>query len=392
MNKPKSSVMASDVTVSSFVTYLRRRRWTRVTHPNERLLVFSGGRTDSGKAVELVLPANDSFDDAKRLLSSALSTLAVVERLSVSDLANAMKFLGTDRLHKRLIISDDRDVSVPLNMAHEVVSSLRMLFSQAATQEEERRPFVSGVTTAGTDFVEQCRFGHTFRGSFGFVVESPLPAALQLDAFVDSPEVSRPDPPLPRRIIERIALGLKNLNEVEKTKDLAYLVERYETGLNANICETLATLVERVHEVEIEYSFAWSTEWPRDEALVDTGPFRLSRTAAVHLRQAAEMLRGKKQEPVEEEIVGRIIQLRSLAIPELDENEPDLFNKDRTVVIQRKLDTQRPQSVHLSLGPDDYKQACDFHKEGKTVTVLGKLVRPGRLWILQDARKFGVKA
>ena len=86
------------LSVPALISYLERTGWVRVDHPNKRIILFEGPPDDEGQPLQLVLPSDQSFDDAKvRLAESVglLSTLlqvspeAVVQRITDTELATS---------------------------------------------------------------------------------------------------------------------------------------------------------------------------------------------------------------------------------------------------------------------------------------------------------------
>ena len=70
-------------------------------------------------------------------------------------------------------------VSVRLDIAEAFLKNAKGLLAAAATTEVSPKPFFGRVTKAAVVYSDDCRFAHTFRGSFGFAIESPVEANLR---------------------------------------------------------------------------------------------------------------------------------------------------------------------------------------------------------------------
>lgn len=84
--------------VSEVVRYLRQNHWTAISHPSPRLLVFEKGFDDQGKAIQIVLPSKDDYEDTPYLLAKAVNLLSVLESVSLQEIVNAIEtsfYVGT---------------------------------------------------------------------------------------------------------------------------------------------------------------------------------------------------------------------------------------------------------------------------------------------------------
>lgn len=54
------------------ISYVQRTGWKRVSHPNQKLMVFQGPTDDLGQPIQLVLPQSTHLWDSAILLASTL--------------------------------------------------------------------------------------------------------------------------------------------------------------------------------------------------------------------------------------------------------------------------------------------------------------------------------
>src|ERR1017187_10294241 len=259
MLQPGGSVRVQDLAL-----YLRKLRWQRVQHPNERLLVFEHGADDD---LKIVLASSDDYDDSPGLIRNALELLAETQSVDIQQIVRAVHAIDRDILAVRFVGPQASSAGLRLDTATTLVLQLRDLLAYAACVEESPRPYFVRATSIGRQYTQSCIFGHTFPGSFGFTIESPTGPA-PLSAPADTPQ------PFERRVVTRVLRGINDLRQALLSGEPELLVAGYETGLNANLCEVLEETLKHADDAEMEYSVAWSPEWPVPDELRGVGPVR----------------------------------------------------------------------------------------------------------------------
>jgi hypothetical protein len=156
------------------------------------------------------------------------------------------------------------------------------------------------------------------------------------------------------------------------------LVDRYETGLNANLCELLEETLKQTEETEIEYSVTWSPEWAVAADLRDIRGVRLEPRAVSFLGAAARQMR-RLEESTTRTIEGKVVALQSDASA-VDEESASDFEQVATILWEEQRG--RKLRVRVALDALGYAQACDAHKLGLTVRVTGTLEKVGKFWKL----------
>ncbi len=71
--------MLAGLTISRLADYLESTGWHRVSHPNERIILFEGKQDDNGEAIKVVILRDESFKDLNFRLAEAINLLSVVE-------------------------------------------------------------------------------------------------------------------------------------------------------------------------------------------------------------------------------------------------------------------------------------------------------------------------
>ncbi len=366
------------IRVEDLTAYLARRGWHRKVEQRERYLIFVGPSADDGTPITMIVPQSNYLDDSSRRLAEALEQLSAVEDRSVEELVQAIKSLDKDLLRVRVLTGPSEFGSLSFDVALGLVEGLRDFLSAAAVTEEAPRPYFAKATAAGRRYLEHCRFGQTFSGSFGLTIESPVTltapyAATKRDFAV----------PFERRVMLRLARALAATQDAVLSGDVAPLAEGFLSGLSANMCDALLEMPQEIRDIEIEYSIVWSPELKAPDDISAGAPIRFGPKSYSYLEAAARMLRVQQSKDVA--VRGRVIQLRSETAP-LDEDED--VNDERMITILWEQAEAPQMRVRVSLDAASYKAACDAHKEGRIVSVNGKLEKQGKFWTLMSPHDF----
>ena len=348
----------------------------------ENVLIYEGPVDDINRPAKIVLPINETFEDVPSRIAKALKLLSAIEDCTVHDIEETVMSLGSDFFRQRIITSSNIS-TIPLAMANKVISTLSALVSYSACLEEEVQPFFAKGRSIGKKILEKCRFGQTFIGSFGLALEMPMTPALS----ENSAQI-----PFERRVMTRIAQGMLTIRQAVQEADVEILVKDYKLGFNANLYETMMDLVSSIQDHQMEFSFAWSPEYDVPEKLKTTRNIRFSSESALpFLESAAKTLR-RSSESQDTTIVGRIVQLRDdNKISGEDLDDPGASdNGYRMIVIEWETEKGKPALIRASLSSEEYKVACDAHRDGKFISLRGKPEKSGKYFILTQPTDFKV--
>jgi hypothetical protein len=328
--------------------------------------------------VELVLPRDINAPDFRSRMEGAIRTLSELQERSPEEIIADVRAVGFDVVRSRIQDTLVQDDTVLLAIAANYIEGVKGLLAATATTELEPTPYFLRVKKEASEYADGCHFGHTFRGSFGFTIESPVvrnvaPLLFDLEQT----------PPFERRVIQRLARGLSDISEAVQRDEPDVIVKDLSSGFSANACEQFANLVEETAHTGMSFSFSFSPEWPPAPDLLQKREFQVGPQHVDITRAAARSLRAQ---PVrgEEQVFGRIIRLQSQADPS------DLLTPtgEREVVIQWSNEDLGDILVRVRLTPHDYLAAIEAHRNGRPVRLRGTLERKGRLWILSNPTDF----
>jgi hypothetical protein len=362
--------------------FLCRKGWKLVEYPNPDLLVFAPSEEDQDD-LSVVLPANQQFVDYPARLRDCVRLLANIYDVDPQTIVHNIAHWDRDVLKIRLQSPRESEQLLPLDYASQMISKYRDFVAFAAATEIEPRRFFAKLTGGGRKFVEKCMFGHTFVGSFGLTIECPLDLKPELP-FPNVP----PPRPFRRAVIERIATGYSDVASSVQNDDPGILVRNHRAGFSGNMCDILADIYEISDGRTISQRIIWAPELHPPEHLVNAErPITLDQRSYDVLKAASEALQTVDEPDEDKVIVGRITRLRSEK-PPLNTQEFELAS--RTIVILWEIEKQQPLHVHIELPLELYRQACDAHKNGKKIRILGKPLKVGKFWSLFDHHDFEV--
>lgn len=364
------NVAVRRASLESIRRYLQLKGWHESSTRSEKTSLFTLTVGDNDK-IEMPLPTRRDFSDSERLIADALRTLSQLDDRKAPQVLDDINSIGFDRI--RSIIPDDlvRSDTIDLNIASDFINRARQLITTTATTELEPSAFFGRVTKEAVAYTDRCRFGHTFRGSFGFTIESPV-------ARNDEPSLAVVEQiaPFERRVVQRLVRGFNNIKLAEASESAAVIAENYRTGFNANMCDALVDLLEKTTD-RLKFEIAWSPEWHPPSDVLEINAFAMKPSTTELVRDAARTLR-RVETARNYTVIGKVIRLKS------EHNPADLLDlsSPREVVLQWNSTEFGALNVKVVLSPPDYIVALEAHKSGYLLSVTGLLERVGRSWIL----------
>jgi hypothetical protein len=369
--------LASGTTLPDLREYLRLQGWTPIEHRNSRIQVYR--KAEESLSLEVVIPRTSEVVDFAARVAETVQTLAAIAKQRPEAILTQINEISEDVLRARVLATSSQRSSIPLDMAVSVISGLKKLLTYSAAGEVSALPFYSRPTKKAIAHTDHCRFGHTFAGSFGFTIESPLAPEMQ-DSLL--PDVA--PPPFERRVMERLYRGIDQLRQASESRDLSPVVTNYTTGLSANMCDALLEITRSATNQEVVFAVDWSPKVPADrELLSQSQGISIGQSAVEYLEAASKQLR-RLEESRSITIDGRVVLLKSDSQPW--EDEPD----DPHSVVIAWLDADgKVVRTRVVLAPADYLTACNAHVQGLTVSVSGTLERRGKYTRLLNPERFG---
>lgn len=383
MNISPSSNLLRIFEYDDLIGFLESNQW--ILSSTNKWLVYYGASNISAEPLELILPADKNKVDVDLYVERAIRTLSAVLDMNPEDLAQKIKYFDRDVLRVRNLETNGLD-SIPIKIASHQINELKQLVAYSACSEENQKSYyLNARMPLAQKMILDYRFGHTFRGSFGFTVETPAISRLQfatqrslLPENVDDVNYM----PIQRRVMERIVRGFLITRKATEDHNYQVLVDNYKQGFNANMCRSILEM-SMGKKQPLEYSISWSScVEPIDETIKNPEPIILEQYSYENLEYAAEIL--SELEPASVIIKGLITQLKA-------SDNPLGLDTSRSVIVKWQDDTMgKVYNVFVELDRDDYIKAIDAHREWLPISISGTLKRIKSNWRLFDYYDFNI--
>jgi hypothetical protein len=375
----------SSVSLAMLRRYLIASGWTRRGFREDASPALVNGaevfarEIDRRSAPPILLPSEAIAVDLPQRVRDAVQVLTEFETRGSQDVIDSIKRVGYDVIRSAIPSEFVTDDTIRLATATDFVSQMRGLLAATATTEKKPRPTFGRLLKESVQYADACRFGHTYRGSFGFVIESPLPALDLMPLLVDAPPT-----PFERRVLQRFARGISTVVQAVDADSTVPITSAVNAGFSANGCEQFADLIDAVSPAGLKFSFDLSPEWAVDRSM-DGAVYLVTAAHGEACRSAARELR-RDDTAVPVDVAGRVVRLQNQTDPS------DLTSQtgEHEIVVLWSSNDFGDIQVRTNLIPADYLAAVGAHGQGLPIWVSGTLVRVGRQWVLNAPHSFKV--
>jgi hypothetical protein len=374
MNPRKNDYL--NISIFDIERFMEDKGWSQREHPNHKIKLYVGPENDNGKPIELFLPNGTSFLDYSSRIEDTIKVLSIVHNIDPEKILEIITTVSHDVLLLRIPDTGLYNNSISLSYAFKNISALRKLFVFSASSEKRSLPFFDRPLSIGEAHADLCQFGHTFQGSFGLTINSPIISDYsQLNFFNQYEEI-----PFERRVLERIVRGLNLLDQSVLEDDGDILVNNFDIGLNSRMCESLMELSDKTESI-LELFINWSEKINLSDDLRNKTKWELNESTYKVLEYAKEEL--SKIEPFKETVVGKIVTLHASKSPLSDEN----FK--RHAIVEHEYEGKKI-NVKLELDKNGYQVAYDAHGKGLPIKVVGEIFRKGNNWRIVDFENISI--
>lgn len=363
----------SELSPNAVTAYLRSHGWVPVRVEHD--LGFFRKEID-GEEIVCDVPLRQNVRDYPRRVREILENLTLIEQRSQYDIYQDLVRTNQDVV--RISIDVPESGRVGLDEAGVLFSATRdLVLAAACSAHTHRAYFPRRKPQRAVEYVRQVNLAAPEAGSFVVVLESPLPSTFAQQQAIGIDGAPLEDEPFERAALLTLATAGVTVQKSIEISTARGSVDRFAedvgSGVNANYCDALATMLEEGPGRDVSIAFSWSTSRPLTVAI----PPRLifSKSEAPVLRAAARFL--KERAPVAGfELTGQIVKLETSDI-----------TLGGNVTVAGLVDDSVRQ-VQFFAGPDDYQRAIEAHRQERIVSVEGELVKDGRSFRLSNPRLF----
>lgn len=355
---------------AALVAYAVSEGWTRAESFGDHSDVYQ--RPNSS---ELILPGTDALGDYPAVVSTILRVLAAEEGRDEMQLFRDLVGADRDVIRVRAPLADD-DGSVSIDAGVELVSQARdMLLAAACAAKDPRAAYRAGKVKDAASYMDRVRLGQTEHGSFIVTLLAPVPPALDTVEQTSFWPVEAEEP-FDRKVTRMLAKALEASRRAAESavrgNGMSAFREAIGYGVNANLCDALATLIACGAGLEVSLTWARTRPTPERRRVI-----RFSASEGEIFQEAARQFRSMEPRP-DERLDAFVVTLDRQA--QAGEGK---------VTLKTFLDGQ-PVSVRSTLPARMYDAAIAAHKAGHGIAITGDLKRAGQRWVLDHPRNLQV--
>jgi len=355
--------------------YLQQTGWNKADENSGAVKYYFS--IDDVNKIPLIVP-NPSASDFQFRLRDLIRVLEVVENRGKKEIIESINYINKD-IWKISIAKGSAIDSLSVSSFEKIIKNLKNLIAYSASAEQMAKPYFEQSLSVGKIYSKKCKIGHTFRGSYGITIETPVDEPITVtenDAEKDQYT------PVGRRVTERIFRSLMLIEKEEYVEDLTSL---YEESINGNICIALRNLLE-LSEGDIEYAVNFSPIWDVPKEMAENPRVCIKHSNLSYLNEIYEKLHKEYETITDCTVTGTIIELKHIFD---DEDESD-YN----IRILGSHPEGQENDYYITLKKGDYLKACLIHtesvksKKNRLVEVTGNLRRTKNKWFIDSYSDF----
>ena len=325
---------------------------------------------------ELIIPGTDVIADYPEVVLSLLEIIAKEEGRDQLSVYRDLVISDRDVIRVRAPDADD-DGSIKIESGVELVLHAKDLLMAAACAANDPRPtYRAGKNKDASDYMGKVRLGQTERGSFVVTLLAPVTPSLDLAGGQGRLWPELVDEPFERRVTRTLADSLEAAKGAAegavRNEGLTAFTKVVSRGVNANLCEALAALIDSGEGLQVAVTWARTRPTPEARRTID-----FSKAEAGLFREAASKFRSLEPRP-DERLEAFVVKL-----------DRDKMQSDGRVTLSAAIDGQQV-SIKTTLPTDLYSQATEAHEKRLMVSLTGDLKRKGQRWQMDDPRDLHV--
>jgi hypothetical protein len=374
--------MKTNLSRETFALYLKKLGWISVPSNRNAIDIYIEPATN--EPIEILLP-NREISDSKEIIDSAVNVLS--SYLDKSKETVEKYISGIDKDFHNYRIKDPHNSprtiidSAPVTLVQSLVSATRFMLQDASkfhakndyqklSQEEKKNH--QSPKEVSKDFLGKCRFLHTWIGSFGITIETPLQIpSLGLFDNTQIPES------LGRKTTKSVLKGFNLVNAALEKKSVDYLFDSIgDSKKEFLILSHFNDLLDSIKNYNIEYSVATSPIIKLNNDILPTSGINIDRKSLHYIETAINKLKTSD----------KIQKISFVGFPEAIRSSKQGLLSEETTKDIRKVTVKGTSkdighaSLTMSLSIDNYMKALKAQQERKDVQVVCEVKQVLKGW------------
>lgn len=361
-----------NITAASIDRYLQLNGWTRNQNfANKNLMVYLNSHVHPKT---LAIPVHEDYDDFYPILRNVVEILSTIENRAVNEIVKDISTTFIDRLEFRFISETTKDGKIPLEYASDCVDGLRDLILYSVCAEQLAKPICYRATDYAKAMLNKFKLAQTEKGSF--ILNVDIQVVDEEHEQMSLPECGVPDP-FEHKVVERISRAISQVDAVVMNQcQLTETAESaFETGITANMCDALLKMRPTSDSDKITTTIRYASSLTNKTGQTDCIEMRANHFLVID--ELAKIYRDKIA--IQETTLIGII--RSLA------KKADVDGDSKTIRLYTMFEGAN-RTVTIFLSDEQYRVACDAHRDGLEVKVSGELDMSERYWVMRVVTGF----
>ena len=305
----------SSISIVSLRAYLNSRGWTDAGIWGERpITVFA--KEHEGRPWEILVPHRDTIGGYAENMAESVAVLAAVEERSELDVFYDLAATGADVIQVRSANGKARESLSLRQSASMLNDAYRMLEAGARAVEKPRAIYRGKLSADVAQYLDSVHPLPGYAQGYALTLHSPVPVGFERQEDLGDDFRA----PFSRLVTIKLAQGLRQSSEaierVVSSNTLEPFREAVDSGVSANLCDSVAELAKQGDGITIDLT--WAGVRPSNVA---DSSFLFSPASADILMEAAKSLRSKEPS-YDEQIIGLVVRL---------EKEPPEFEGKATI-------------------------------------------------------------
>ena len=361
----------SSISIVCLRAYLNSRGWTDAGIWGERpITVFA--KEHEGRPWEILVPHRDTIGGYAENMAESVAVLAAVEERSELDVFYDLAATGADVIQVRSANGKARESLSLRQSASMLNDAYRMLEAGARAAEKPRAIYRGKLSADVAQYLDSVHPLPGYAQGYALTLHSPVPVGFERQE--DLGDGFRA--PFSRLVTIKLAQGLRQSSEaierVVSSNTLEPFREAVDSGVSANLCDSVAELAKQGDGIAIDLT--WAGVRPSNVA---DSSFLFSPASADILMEAAKSLRSKEPS-YDEQIIGLVVRL---------EKEPPEFEGKATIA---SVWEGRLTRMNVEFEEGVYDLVISAFRDQTEVSLDGDVHPLGRGYELRNPRNLSV--
>lgn len=375
--------MKQEITHKLFAFFLQKLGWKEVRSNQEGINIYL--EPEQNNPFEIYLPIQ-KIKDYDRKIQDAISTLSIALEMPKQVVENKIRGLNND-LHNYRITENQND-GVQLSLMQTLLSVNRSLLLNASKYTRsliyrdlthKEKSSQKSPLEGSNDYLSQCKFLHTWQGSFGITIEAPLNLP-SLGLFDDIPDT------VERKTTKAIINGFKLINGAVENKSHDFIVDNISDPKEFLIFSSFPEILEIIKSRKIEYTVDTSPLIKIDASLKESSKSMLSEKTLMFVDRAIDQLK----DPDTEKDITIVGFPETIKASKEDILSTGLFQGSRKVIVKGVSRDIDYAALTMNLSLEDYKKASKAQGEAKDVQVRCRVKKKNKGWEVLSVKSFQV--